>query len=247
MEALNIRNKFNIHGAKIILLTGLLLATLSFTCAQQIRQVRKNNPNYDNKKLSYGFLIGIHTTAYQIKYSNKFVSNAFDSITAVIPDWSTGFSLGAIINYRLGDFFDLRTTPKFSFYEHRLKYLYTNEPSKEQLVETVMVELPILLKYKSERRGNIRMYMVGGVKPGIEASGKRQITNSASKGIEVKGSNLSLEAGFGFDLYYPLFKFSPEIRFSRGLVDILEKKDNPFTQPLSRVNTNTITIYLLFQ
>jgi len=217
--------------------------------AQQIRQVRQNNPNYDNRRMSYGFLIGIHTTAYQIKYSDEFVTNAFDSVTAVHPSWSPGFSLGAIINYRVGDFFDLRTTPKFAFYEHKLKYMYTNEASREQLVETVMVELPILLKYKSERRGNVRMYMVGGIKPAIEASGKNQISNSnsLSKGIEVKGSNVSLEAGFGFDLYYPLFKFSPELRFSRGLVNVFDKTDDPFSQPLKRINTNTVTLYLLFQ
>ena len=54
------------------------------------------------------------------------------------------------------------------------------------------------------------MYMIGGVKPGIEASGKKDKTKAE---LEIKGTNLSLEAGFGFDLYYPLFKFSPEIRF----------------------------------
>ena len=65
--------------------------------------------------------------------------------------------------------------------------------------------------------------------------------------LEIKETHLNLEAGFGFDLYYPLFKFSPEIRFSRGIVDMLGNKTNEFGQPLQRVNTNTITLYLLFQ
>lgn len=211
------------------------------------RQVRQNNPNYDVRRMSYGFLIGIHNTTYQIKYDDRFVTPAFDSITAVVPSWSKGFSLGAILNYRFADFFDFRITPDFAFYEHRLTYIYAKDPPQEQLVETVMVELPLLIKYKSERRGNIRMYMLGGVKPAIEASGKRQITNTTAKGIDIKGNNLSLEIGFGFDLYYPLFKFSPEIRFSRGIKNILDKTNNPYSDPLSRINTNTITIYLLFQ
>ena len=71
-------------------------------------------------------------------------------------------------------------------------------------VESTMVEVPLLLKYKSERRGNIRMYMIGGVKPGIEASGKNEETRAE---LKIKGSNLSLEAGFGFDLYYPFLSF----------------------------------------
>ncbi|HTJ53373.1 MAG TPA: porin family protein [Cyclobacteriaceae bacterium] len=248
MQATHFWNKFYLHRAKVILCVGMMVALQHHTLAQRIKhRVKQNNPNYDDRKLSYGFLIGIHSTSYQIKYSKDFASPKFDSVTAVLPSWSPGFSLGAIINYRIADFFDLRTTPKFAFYENRLKYTYSNRPSQEQLVETVMVELPILLKYKSERRGNVRMYMIGGFKPGIEASGKKQITNSTSRGLEVKGTNLSAEMGFGFDLYYPLFKFSPELRFSRGLVNVLDRTNDPFAQPINRINTNTVTLYLLFQ
>ena len=90
------------------------------------------------------------------------------------------------------------------------------------------------------------MYMVGGIKPGIEASGKKDLENVTSS-LEVTGANLNLDAGFGFDLYYPLFKFSPEIRFSRGIVNVLDNVNNPYGKPLKRINTNTITVYLLFQ
>ena len=215
--------------------------------SQQRRWVNKNNPNYDERKLSYGFLIGLHTSAYQIKYSDRFVTQDLDTVYSIEPGWSPGFSLGFIVNYRLTDLLDFRITPKVAFYEHTLRYLYTDEtPTQEKLVETTMVELPFLLKYKSERRGNIRMYMVGGVKPGLEASGKKEVADVSSN-LGITSMNLSLEAGFGFDLYYPLFKFSPEIRFSRGIVNILKNTTNQYGQPLDRVNTNTITLYLLFQ
>jgi hypothetical protein len=90
------------------------------------------------------------------------------------------------------------------------------------------------------------MYMIGGVKPGIEASGKKKIENTTTQ-LEVKNLALNLEAGFGFDLYFPLFKFSPELRFSRGVTDVLENKKNDFGRPVKWVNTNTVTLYLLFQ
>ncbi|MFZ2905348.1 MAG: outer membrane beta-barrel protein, partial [Cyclobacteriaceae bacterium] len=133
-----------------------------------------------------------------------------------------------------------------AFYEHSLRYNFVDGTHTEELVETTMVEFPFLLKYKSMRRGNIRMYMIGGIKPGIEASGKKEIENTTTQ-LEVKEANLNLEGGLGFDLYFPLFKFSPEIRFSRGMVNVLDNTENKFGQPLRRVNTNTITIYLLFQ
>ncbi|MBL7859306.1 MAG: PorT family protein [Cyclobacteriaceae bacterium] len=247
MHTAYIWNKLHLHRSKVILLFVIVLCGSQLALAQKGRWVQRNNPNYDEKKLTYGFLIGLHTAAYQIKYSDKFVSPAFDTVFAVQPAWKPGFSLGFIVNYKLADFLDIRLTPEVAFYEHSLTYLYTDDtPTDQQLVETTMVEFPILLKYKSERRGNIRMYMIGGVKPGIEASGKKDIDQTITT-IEIKSTQLNLEFGFGFDLYYPLFKFSPELRFSRGITNVLDNTTNKYGQPLSSITTNTITLYLLFQ
>lgn len=247
MQTAYIWNKLCLYGPKIGVLLILLLTLAQEGFSQKKRWVNLNNPQYDERKLSYGFLIGLHSTAYQIKYADRFVTQNFDTVYSVEPGWSPGFSLGFIVNYRLTDLLDFRITPKVAFYEHTLRYRYTDETStEEKLVETTMVELPLLLKYKSERRGNVRMYMIGGVKGGLEASGKKDRENTSSN-LGITGTNVSLEAGFGFDLYYPLFKFSPEIRFSRGIVNILDNTTNQYGQPLERVNTNTITLYLLFQ
>jgi len=244
MQAFNIRNKLYIHRAKIILL-GIILVTGSLH-AQSYRWARRNNPNYDDRKLTYGFLIGLHTSTYQIKYSDDFVTPDFDSLLAVFPEWRPGFSLGFIVNYRLHEFLDFRLTPEVAFYEHKLRYVFKDGTFVEGFVETTMVEFPFLLKYKSMRRGNVRMYMIGGIKPGIEASGKKEIENTTTQ-LEVKNLTLNLEGGLGFDLYFPLFKFSPEIRFSRGMTDLLDNPDNKYGKPLKQINTNTITVYLLFQ
>lgn len=244
MQAVNIWNKFYLQRSKIILL-GLFFVAGSLH-AQSYQWARKNNPNYDDKKLTYGFLIGLHTTTYQLEYSDKFVTPDFDTLHSVMPDWRPGFSLGFIVNYRLHEFVDFRLTPEVAFYEHKIRYNFTDGTFIEELVETTMVEFPFLLKYKSMRRGNVRMYVIGGIKPGIEASGKKEIENTTTQ-LEVKNLSLNMEAGLGFDLYFPLFKFSPEIRFSRGITDVLDNTENKFGQPLKRVNTNTITVYLLFQ
>lgn len=244
MHTTDIWRKFNLHCAKIILL-GLVLAA-GVSHAQKFKWAPRNNPNYDDRKWTYGFLIGLHTTSYQIKYADNFITDDLDTVHSVIPDWKPGFSLGFIVNYRVNDYLDIRLTPNVAFYEHTLRYNYTDGTYQDQLVETTMVEFPFLLKYKSLRRGNVRMYVVGGAKPGIEASGKKELEN-ISDGLEVKNLNMSLEAGIGLDLYFPLFKFSPEIRFSRGVSNILDNTRNDYGKPLKYVNTNTITIYLLFQ
>ncbi len=250
MQATDIWSKLYLHRTKIIVL-GLLLAA-GVSNAQQYKWARRNNPNYDERKWTYGFLIGLHTSSYQIKYADTMAvkgtpqNPGLDSVHSIFPLWGGGFALGFIVNYRINEFLDLRLTPSVAFYEHSLQYNYTNGSRLKLLVETTMVEFPVLLKYKSMRRGNVRMYVVGGVKPGIEASGRKELENVIFS-LKERTVNMSVEGGIGLDLYFPLFKFSPEIRFSRGVINVLDNNQNPFGLPMKYVNTNTITMYLLFQ
>lgn len=234
----------------------LLILMLGFGTAQaqyysNKRFENKNNPNYDlRRKFTYGFHLGLHSSTYQVKYSDEFTTPAFDTVFSVEPEWRQGFLLGFIVNYRVSEFLDIRLTPQVAFYEHSLSYIYVRTPNSlptdVQTIESTMVEFPLLAKYKSVRRGNLRMYMIGGVKPGFEASGRKELETITEK-LAVSDFNLGLEAGLGLDFYYPLFKFSPEIRFSKGLTNLLQDSNNPYGQPLRRINTNTITLYLLFQ
>lgn len=241
-------NKLNICRAKtliiLLMLTGM---ALSAEAQRSNRRIQINNPGYDDKYFSYGFLIGGHTTSYSLKYSSRFVSDAFDSVYAINPRYSPGFQLGFIINLRLQEFFDLRLTPTVAFNEYLVEYQYVDDPAIKELVETTVVELPIMLKYKSERRGNMRMYVVGGLKPGFEASGKNDIENVGGDNLETKIFNLSVDIGAGFDIYYPLFKFSPEIRYSRGMVNMLDDPNNEYGQGIDDLKTNTISLILHFQ
>jgi Outer membrane protein beta-barrel domain len=160
--------------------------------------------------------------------------------------FSSGFSLGFLVNLRLHEVLDLRIMPKAGFYNHKLTYYYTDYTSQQQLVETTMVEIPFLIKYKSMRRGNVRMYMVGGFTPGFEASGKNDAQTTTAT-LDIKRFNLSLDAGIGFDFYFPLFKFSQEIRFSRGITDVLGTVPSIYGDPLKSININTISVYFIFQ
>jgi len=236
-------HKFNLHRAKIITLAFISLLLISSLGYGQ-RQVGMNNPNYDDRFLSYGFLIGLHTASYQLKYSEEFLN--LDTLHSIQPKSSPGFSLGFIVNLRIAQYLDLRLLPKVAFYEHSIDYFYTDRTSTTQLIESTVVEFPLMLKYKSVRRGNVGMYLIGGVKPGIEASAKNVAENEDDI-ISIQKTNLSLDFGVGFDLYYPLFKFSPELRFSKGIKNMLGDGSNDFSAGIESLNTNTITLYLLFQ
>jgi hypothetical protein len=253
MYTINLWNQFHLHRQKVALLFIFLL----FLSHQSLGQEKKtygttrgvnNLPYYDDKIFHYGFSIGINSARYRVTQSSTFLST--DTILSVTPKGTGGFSLGFIVNYRIADHFDLRLLPTVAFYERRLDYVFAQRGAISQLSESTFIEFPLLLKYKSQRRKNLRMYMVAGVKPAIEAGSKKK----DKKATELRTNNFdfSVDYGFGFDIYYPLFKFSPELRISHGFVshgfvNMINNDKNPYAQSVNVLLTHTVTLYLHFE
>ncbi|HTF81440.1 MAG TPA: porin family protein, partial [Cytophagales bacterium] len=114
-----------------------------------------------------------------------------------------------------------------------------------QSIEASFVEVPILLKYKSQRRGNFRMYIVGGAKAGISTSNKNK--DQRPDKLRLKSFDLAIDYGLGCDLYFPLFKFSPELRFSNGLIDMKAPDQNKYAKAVQNLRSKTITLVLNFE
>lgn len=246
MDTPNFRHQLYLQGKKVIPL--FFAAAFLFISTARGQNLRENYlPNYDQKWIRYGFTLGGHVSSFRLNYNEVFTSPLMDSVHSIVPPNSFGFSIGFIVNFRLAQYLDFRVLPKVSFYDNKLEYNFTDDsPQQQRFVDATIVELPLLFKYKSQRRRNNRMYLVGGVTPSIDATGKKDDENSDSR-LTVKNGNLSADIGFGVDIYYPLFKFSPEIRFSKGLINILRPDSNPSTQGIDRLTTNSVSIYLQFE
>ncbi len=241
MQATNTGHKFNLHWRKVAILVLLL------TCFVSKAQ---NNPadnliNYDEQWIHYGFLLGVHSSKYVIKHSETFTSPAMDTVHSIVPGNLGGFKLGFIANMKVAPQLDFRSSITVAFYENDLLYRFTDNTDLRELKDATMVEFPLLLKYKSNRRGNVAMYVLGGFTPSFEAASKSSKEDVIEK-LELRGWNYAVEIGAGFDIYYPFFKFSPEIRYSYGLRNMLDG-ENQFSQGLSRLTTQNLTVFLTFE
>lgn len=244
MFSSNLRYKFDLLGKKVaVLLAGLLLAMGAYAQADQ----EVYNPRYDDRKIvTYGFSLAAHSASFRLKYSEYFTTPGMDSVHSIMPRKRPGFKLGFIVNFKLAQFLDARITPTVSFSEYVLEYNYVGGNQYNELVESTGVEFPVLFKYKSQRRNNMRMYLVGGVTPVIEAAGRSKLSEDLNR-LQLDQVNVNLEIGFGLDMYYPLFKFSPEVRFAYGTINLLTDTVNDKSVGLSDLRTKTLTFYFHFQ
>ncbi|PIB36546.1 hypothetical protein BFP72_14625 [Reichenbachiella sp. 5M10] len=207
-----------------------------------------NLPNFDEQRWHFGFMLGMHTSAYQSQYVDAFVTPSYDTLHSVVPPSNPGFKIGFVVDYHLMETLDIRFSPTVAFNQLELEYRYSDGTSVSDIQDPTYVEFPILLKYKSVRRRNRRMYFLGGVNPAIKATSSKDKDNSIER-LQTKGYNLSLDIGVGMDLYQPLFKFSPELRYSFGLVNVLDgdSATNDFNAPMKRLTIHTLAFYITFE
>ncbi len=225
------------------ILTVLLLLSCYVSIAQKTPGKDQNLPYYDEKRIHYGFLLAGNYSIYRPVVSDQFYQMN-DTLKSVNGVPTGGFNLGFIFNARLGEYFDLRITPGVAFYSRSVNYNFVTG-SDIQVNEATFIELPVLIKYKAQRRGNNRMYMIAGVKPGFSVANKNK--DQRADKLRANTTDCSIELGFGLDNYFKMFKFAPELRFSFGLMNMVNPDNNVYSQSLKRLTTNSVTLYLNFE
>ncbi|MFN6943681.1 MAG: porin family protein [Cytophagaceae bacterium] len=246
MHQVNFWGELYIHRKKIAFALAIIVILIGNNAfAQRHENPRRdlNLPFYDDKTMHYGFTIGLNSARFRTVHSPYYLQS--DTLLSALSPGSPGFSLGFILNMKLDNHFDIRLLPTVAFYERMVEFRFRGGEIENQVTESTFIEFPLLLKYKSQRRGNMRMYAVGGLKPSVEAGAKKR--DKTDDQLRTNNTDLALEYGFGFDFYFPLFKFSPEIRFSHGLVNMLNRDPNVYSRSLNVLNTHTVSLFLHFE
>lgn len=228
----------------------------------------------DDENIHFGFTFQYVNSLYKVQkkanWRERFRDPATklpvtDSLNAVYGKSSPGFGIGFVVNGRVSNNVDIRLTPTLIFSDRLMEYEYgppgigtpPTTPampfsSIEQKVSATMVEFPLGIKIKSNRRNNFRAYMLYGAKYSMDIASKKKTDDSGQdyvyKLLKNTKSYLSYEAGFGMDLYFEYFKMSPEIKLSYSLNNILNSSDpNPYNAPIDKLTLRHVTFSLFFE
>jgi hypothetical protein len=232
----------------------LFLSVLAFAQKPKV----KNDPNHDDRPIHFGFSLGFNTMDYKITQSDYALQNG---IFVDVKNLSPGINIHAIANLRLADNFDLRALPGISFGERMVSFAdHTNKDSllyKGNVYKSnsAYIEIPLLLKYKSNRLNNFRPYLIGGANFRYDLSVKSTY-DMEDQIILIKPFDVYGEIGFGMDFYLVYFKFAMEIKYSIGLSNILRRTDSngqippelaQFTNSIDKINSHIVIISFHFE
>jgi hypothetical protein len=211
-------------GLKNVLLAVLLCAGFSTHAQRQL-----NMEDHDYKAYYFGISLGFNRGSFHSELHPNYLIQ--DSILTAEPTWSAGFNLGLSATTRLSKRLELRFNPQLIFTERNILYnLRYPEPldnlyAVQKKVESVITSFPFQLRFLSDRIGNFRVYMMGGVKLDMDLASNAQ-ARKADDMIKIQRMDYGIEAGIGFKFYYPSFILAPEIKISNGQGNLHSRNEN---------------------
>jgi hypothetical protein len=185
-------------------------------------QAQKGNYNFwefRKKPFYFGLTLGMHSTGYLVDKSKAFIGT--DSIQVVNGVDKPGLNVNIITNLKIGQYFDFRFIPGFAFSERRFEFLSQSGKVDQKKIESVFLEVPLLLRFKSEPYKDKRLFVVGGLKYSYDVQSNSRLRREQSeKLIQITPHDFQFEIGAGMQFFFPFFIFSPEIKFSQGIGNI---------------------------
>lgn len=217
------------------------------------QEVELNLPNHDEKKYYLGIALMYNNSRFMLEQHPKFLQN--DSILSVNPLNTGGFGLAGIHTLRLSNRFEIRAIfPQLLFSYKNLTYnlKHPNKTLDEDTfmtkqVESILLGFPIHFKFRSDRINNFRVYMFAGGKFEYDLA-SNSTARKAENLVKLKSYDLGVEAGIGFNFYFPVFILSPEIKFSNGLINTHSRDANlKFSNTIDRLQSRMVVFSLIFE
>ena len=209
-----------------------------------------NLPIFDDRRLHYGFYLGINQNDFKVDYRP---SNFPNATVEVKP--TAGFNVGLIADLRLHRNVNLRFEPglmsnsKILYFNNNPSLLNDRDSVRE--IGSTYLHLPLVVKLSSNRWNNVRPYILAGVSYDHNFSSNQDNQDDNSSGeFRMKTSNFMYEVGIGIDIYLYYFKFSPSIRgvfaMNREIIDD-NTANSPWTSPINTFSTRGVFLNFTFE
>ena len=232
----------------LFILTLTIKGHSQFTKSMFSKDPIINLENFQKQRVYFGFFLGFNSYDFKIDY--KTVSEDIE------VKKSTGFNVGLVADLKLQEYINLRFEPGLYYTQRNFFYptsyfATTPTPSnKLREVNSTYIHFPLLLKFSSQRTGNIRPYILGGVSTTLNlSSNSKSKDDNEQQVFRVNTWTNNYELGIGIDIFSEYFIFSPSIRGVFGLKDELIRDNNlnsPWTGNIESIKSRAVFINFTF-
>ena len=233
------------------------LSVLLFVSMSAFAQPKKtlNYRKFDDKWLHFGFTLGMNSadlTTYP-------VVGAYEKYGLLSLDnkRQPGGQVGIVTTLKLGHpVVRLRFIPTLSFQERVLTYSYLNpdpeskvkEIVNEERINSVNLDFPLMLQFRTTRYNNFVAYALGGVQYSLDLQSQEKATQSTiDPFIKLKKHDYQGQVGGGVEFFLPYFKLGLELKYSQSFGNVLIQDDSPVSAPIDRLYNRVWWFSLIFE
>ncbi len=234
---------------KKIVVLFLLLST--YANAQLGKSLFTKDPiinleNFDKQRVYWGYFLGFSSFDFKTDFKTNPAPDKLIDVKG-----HSGFNVGLVGVLRLHEYVELRFEPGLYYASRTLTYSqFTTTRDALREVKATYIDFPLILKFSSLRTGNVRPYLLAGLSSTLNlSSNSKSKDDNLEQKFRVKPWTQNYTLGFGVDLYFEYFKFSPSIRGVFGLKDELIRDDDPnspWTGNIQSMKTRAVLINFTF-
>ncbi len=228
---------------RLALSLSLLLAVASATA--------QNLPYADYKRFHFGFSLGLNFLDFNLTPSNMVIDGK--TYQADVSSLMPGFSVALISDLRLNDYFNLRLNPALHFGDRTISYYSPTDGERFNTgVKSAIITVPLYVKFSAFRVHDYKPYIIAGGGVAFDCYRDKRMP------VILNMFDYFVDFGAGCTIYFPYFRFAPEIRFAIGFNDLLEpfekrkiEYQDPdmkrYNQALSRITSQMFILTFNFE
>ena len=208
------------------------------------RQALKNIPYIDQRRLHYGFLLGIDMADVTFEHSGA------NNWAAECPGVNPAFCVGLMGDVALTENLNVRCSPMLHFMSRDVKFRNAvTGDTRTQTLKSNYLSVPFSLKVATHRLNNYRPYMLLGAQVDFD------LVHEKEQPFVFQRADIALHVAMGCDGYLPFFKFCPELRFNLGLLDMIDHKRKglkdetllPYTEAIGHAHNKSVSLLFFFE
>ena len=206
---------------------------------------RKNLANFDARPYHFGFIL----SGNQSDFNFAIADSLADDFRGVANVPQAGFNMHLMASYTITRHLRVRFVPGLSFQDRGLSYVFEGQSDVVKRTEAVNLDIPLLLKWRTDRVNNFAAYAVGGIKYARDFQSQEDVNQQLQTDniLRLKSGNLAADVGAGVDIVLPFFKLSIQATTEHGLLNVLIPDDSNYANPLEFLKTRSFVLSFCFE
>jgi hypothetical protein len=238
----------NLLRKQIILLLGCCLSLPAFS--QDLFRERYRE-EHDQKPYYFGLSFSFAQSYLSQEKHPYFLQT--DSVLVADPQTSPGFALGMMATLHPFEHWEFRANPQLILGINRSFHYELKNPqpfeqaSETKIIQSTIVSFPFSVKFNSDRIGNFRVYMLGGVQADLDLASNANASNAQDL-VKLNKQDFGVHLGIGFNFYLPFVTVTPEIKFVNGLTNLHDRDANlKYSSVMDKMYSRMVMFSLLLE